>query len=59
MKNIKNLIPLYPVINVILFQILVFMAFSRDYPERLKLLAIYMDIAVILSCLFLFLLQKY
>lgn len=54
MKNIKNLSALYPAINLILFQIIGIMVLNKDYSQRLKHLFIYMDIAVILSLLLLF-----
>ncbi len=54
MKNIKNFTPLYPAINLILFQGIGFVLFNKDYSQRLKHLFIYMDVAVILSFLFLF-----
>lgn len=54
MKNTKSFTSLYPAINIILFQVVGIVLFSKDFSQRLKYLFIYMDVAVILSLLFLF-----
>lgn len=54
MKNLKNLTSLYSAINIILFQVIGIVLFSKDFSQRLKYLFIYMDVAVILSLLLLF-----
>lgn len=54
MKSIKNFKYLYPAINIILFQVIGIVLFSKDFSQRLKYLFIYMDVAVILSLLFSF-----
>ena len=54
MKNLKNPILFYLLINPILMQIIGIMAFNMDFPQGLKHLFIYMNIAVVLSLLFLY-----
>jgi hypothetical protein len=54
MKNIKNFTSLYALINAILLQVIGIVVFNKDFSQRLEHLFIYMDVAVILSLLFLF-----